>query len=220
MRILNKYFWKKTKVFCIGAGKTGTTSLGAALKLLGYRLGNQQEGELLIEDWAKRDFSSLIAYCHKADAFQDSPFCWDFTFQAMDMAFPRSKFILTVRDSAEQWYDSLVRFHSMRLEQRTGVRRMPTSQDFKEDTYIYRGYLWRVLQLVRGQREDGEVYKDREELISEYNLHNQRIKRYFRHRPDDFLVLNVADPLAIQVLCKFLGKQFIGQNMPILNASK
>jgi hypothetical protein len=97
---------------------------------------------------------------------------------------------------------------------------MPTSQDFKEDPYIYRGYLWRVLQLVKGQREGGEVYKNREELISEYNSHNQIIKRYFRHRPDDLLVLNVADPLAMQVLCKFLGKQFSGQKMPCLNNSR
>jgi hypothetical protein len=108
----------------------------------------------------------------------------------------------------------------MRLEQRTGERRMPTSQDFKDDPYIYRGYLWRVLQLVRGQREEGEVYKDMEKMISEYNSHNQNIKEYFRHRPDDLLVLNVADPLAMQMLCKFLDKQFSGQKMPVLNASK
>lgn len=207
------------KVFCVGRNKTGTTSLEAVLKSLGYRVGNQQEGELLIEDWARRDFSSLIAYCRKSDAFQDSPFSRDFTFQAMDQAFPGSKFILTMRDSDEQWYASLTRFHTMRLRERTGEDRLPTARDLQEDPYIYPGYLWRVRQLVRGLEASGEPY-DKDSLIREYNDHNRRVKDYFRHRPNDLLVLNLADPNAMESLCRFLGKPFTGQIMPRLNESK
>jgi hypothetical protein len=82
--------------------------MAAALKSLGYRLGNQQEGESLIEDWTKLDFRRLIACCRKSDAFQDSPFSRDCTFQAMDKAFPGSKFIPTMCDSTEQWCESLI----------------------------------------------------------------------------------------------------------------
>jgi hypothetical protein len=209
---------RRSKVFVVGRNKTGTTSMAAALKSLGYRLGNQQEGELLIEDWARRDFRSLIAYCRKADAFQDSPFSRNYTFQAMDMAFPGSKFVLTIRDSAEQWYDSLIRFQSMRLEKRTGERRLPTEEDLRQDPYIYPGYLWRVRELVRGVSEGVELY-NKDALCREYNEHNARIQDYFRHRPDHLLVLNVSDPMAMEKLCRFLGMPFTGQRMPRLNAS-
>jgi hypothetical protein len=207
------------KVFCVGRNKTGTTSIGAALQSLGYRLGNQQEGELLIEDWAKRDFRSLVEYCKKADAFQDSPFSRDYTFQAMDAAFPGSKFILTVRNSPDEWYASVTRFQSMRIEKRIGIRRVPTVDDLKTDPYIYPGYLWRVQELVRGAKENEDTY-DRERLISEYLQHNERITHYFMHRVDDLLVLNLSDPDAMEKLCNFLRIPFENQVMPRLNASR
>ena len=108
---MNLFPAKKKKIFVIGSNKTGTTSLGAALKNLGFRLGSQLEAELLLDDWAQRNFRRLIKYCRSAEAFQDIPFSLDYTFQAMDAAFPNSKFILSVRDSADQWYQSLTRFH-------------------------------------------------------------------------------------------------------------
>ena len=49
------------KVFCIGRNKTGTTSVERALQDMGYRLGNQRAGELLLEDWARRDFRRIVA---------------------------------------------------------------------------------------------------------------------------------------------------------------
>ena len=97
------------KIFCIGYGKTGTTSLEKALMELGYVMGNQTGAELLIDNWAHRDFKQIIDFCETADAFQDVPFCLDFTYQALDAAYSGSKFFLTMRDSSKQWFDSLVR---------------------------------------------------------------------------------------------------------------
>ena len=57
----------RKKIFCIGSGKTGTTSIGAALCSLGFRLGDQAQGELLIEDWARRDFRPIVEYCKTAE---------------------------------------------------------------------------------------------------------------------------------------------------------
>ena len=44
------------KVFCIGANKTGTTSLGMFFRSINYRIGNQEEGELLLKEWSIRNF--------------------------------------------------------------------------------------------------------------------------------------------------------------------
>ena len=97
---------RNPKIFCIGGNKTGTTSIKKVLEDLGYRIGDQRTAELLMEDWGKRDLRRLIRYCHTADAFQDVPFSYVYTFQAMDAAFPGSKFILTLRNSYDQWYQS------------------------------------------------------------------------------------------------------------------
>ena len=62
---------KGCKVFCIGSAKTGTTSLKTVLEELGYRTQDVVESARLIDDWARRDFNSLIDLCRNADAFQD-----------------------------------------------------------------------------------------------------------------------------------------------------
>jgi hypothetical protein len=202
------------KVFCVGRNKTGTTSLARALTHLGYRLGNQRAAELLIEDWGRRDFRRLAALVHTADAFQDIPFSLDFTFQAMDAAFPRSKFVLTVRDSPDQWYESVLRFTAQRL----GLDRPPTSDDLKQDPYVWKGWSYRCKELAVGRH--AEHWFDRERLIAHYNAHNQRVMTYFLNRPHDLLVLNVGDADAMRRLCEFLNRPYGGQQMPHLNVSQ
>jgi hypothetical protein len=204
---------KKRKVFCIGLNKTGTTSMAAALRQLGYKVGEQSVAELLIEDWSRRDFRSIVRYCRSADAFQDIPFSLDYTYQALDSAYPGSKFILTVRSSGDQWYASVVSFHTKIV----GKNRLPTAADLKEFPYRQRGWLWQVTQLIYGDAEDS-LY-DRETFIRRYEEHNRRAVDYFRHRPDDLMVLNLADPDAMKRLCSFLGEEPDGRVMPHLNRS-
>jgi tetratricopeptide (TPR) repeat protein len=201
------------KIFCVGRNKTGTTSLEAALRSLGFRMGLQARGEMLKRDWARRDFSRIVGLCRTADAFQDVPFSQDYTFQALDPHFPGSKFILTVRDSPEQWYESLVRYHTKIVNK----GRVPTADDLKEFSYRYQGYLWESAQLIYGV--DEKTLYDREIYISHYLNHNRRVVEYFRDRPDDLLVLNVAEGSAMEKLYAFLGIEYRGQQMPHLNKS-
>lgn len=206
------------KIFVTGRNKTGTTSLYAALNDLGYRMGVEREGELLLEDWAKRDFHSIIRYCHKADAFQDFPFSMHYTFQAMDAAFPGSKFILSIRSSDDEWFRSLIRYQSNRLFERIGERRVPILQDIRQDTYIYPGYAWRKRE-IRGITKDSiEAYPE-DIFKADYNRHNDIVIDYFRNRPEALLVINLADTDSMQQLCRFLGKPFDGRPMPQLNRS-
>jgi hypothetical protein len=60
-----KFLNRKSKVFCIGQNKTGTTSMGELLRSLGYKLAPQEPAEMMIDDWAKRDFSKIIKFCKK-----------------------------------------------------------------------------------------------------------------------------------------------------------
>jgi hypothetical protein len=198
----------KQKVFCVGRNKTGTTSMAKAFKELGLVVGEQRPAERLLHDWARRDFRRLFWYCHTAQAFQDVPFSLPFTFQALDQRFPESKFILTVRDNPEQWYNSLTRFHATLF----GNGHIPTLDDLKAAGYIYLGFVYEANRLLHDTPADDPYNKDI--LITDYNAHNNAVQEYFRHRPDDLLVLNVAAPDAYERLCKFLKKPYTGGEFP------
>lgn len=198
----------KPKIFCIGANKTGTTSLKAALEELGIIVGNQRIAELLFDDWVRRDFRRLIRYCHTAQAFQDAPFSYADTFVALDQAFPGSKFILTVRDSSEQWYQSLTRFHSKLW----GNGAIPTAEDLKNAEYLYKGFAYDTKKMVH-RTPDNNIY-DKETLIRFYETHNTTVINYFAYRRDDLLVINVAEKDSYQKLCQFLGVTPVRSDFP------
>ncbi|MDO8206576.1 MAG: sulfotransferase [Gallionella sp.] len=202
------------KVFCIGANKTGTTSVEHVLRSLGLTVGNQEQAEMLVFDWAERDYRRIIKYCQSAQAFQDVPFSLHGTFQVMDDAFPGSKFILTVRNNVDQWFGSLVRFHTAIV----GKGRIPTADDLRQFNYRYPGFMLDVLRLSYGA--DKSTLYNRDVYSQYYEDHNNQVKEYFKERPDDLLILNVEEPDAMERLVKFLGYPYTGQKMPHLNTSK
>jgi len=163
----------------------------------------------LVQDWARRDFTKIIKYCRFSTFFQDIPFSLPFTYQALDIAYPGSKFILTIRDNPDQWYNSLTKFHS-KLWGKNG--RIPTKEDLQNATYIYKGQPWDTAQLIFNSPEEDPYNK--ELLINYYNAHNQNVKEYFKHRPNDLLVLNVSKKNAYKNLCKFLDIQSKTNNFP------
>jgi hypothetical protein len=92
------------KVFGIGVFKTGLTSLGRALELLGYRIALEEwyHGKIVDDPWAVRsavsaeDLATIVARAHEYDAHVDYP--WMFRFREMDAIFPDAHFIHTVRE--------------------------------------------------------------------------------------------------------------------------
>ncbi|WP_425077412.1 sulfotransferase [Psychroserpens sp. S379A] len=202
----------KPKIFGVGNNKTGTTSLKEAFLQLGYVVASQGEAERMIKKWAIRDFKSLIKFCRKSEFFQDIPFSKPYTFIALDQAFPGSKFVLTVRDTPEQWYNSITKFHAKKW----GVdNKIPTKEDLKNSEYCYKGWVWEVNRLQYTTPEK-EPYK-KEELIKRYNDHNSAVIDYFRHRPKDLLVLNVSEEGAYKKLCCFLGVEAVANEFPWVN---
>lgn len=207
------FFRKKPKVFCVGQNKTGTTTMEAVLKTLGYKMGSQPKGELLSKEWADRDFKKIVKLCRTADAFQDVPFSNDFTYIILDYAFPGSKFILTVRNNADEWFESLKRFHTRILDK----GRLPTPNDLKEFEYRFKGYLWESMR-TKFDIDENTLY-DHKKYTDHYNMHNDRVIEYFKYRPEDLLVLNVSHDNAMQDIYQFLGFPYKGEKMPHLNAS-
>ena len=155
-----------------------------------------------------------MALCRTADAFQDIPFSLDDSYRVLDQAFPGSRFILTVRNSAEEWYDSLLRF-SIRV---VGKGKVPTAEDIKQLKYREPGWAWRSMCLVYAI--DEETLFDRQIYMEHYLSHNRRVMAYFHDRPKDLLVLNVAQDNAMEMLCEFLEVPWPGTHMPHLNRTR
>lgn len=99
----------KTKVFCIGFHKTGTTSLEVALGALGYRVTGPNGH--LDPDIEKNALTVAYDLVEQYDAFQDNP--WPILYKELDAKYPGSKFILTLRDS-QSWIRSQVKYFGRR----------------------------------------------------------------------------------------------------------
>lgn len=183
---------------------------------LGYAFGDQPTAaRLATEVWPTREFGPLVEYCRSAEAFQDAPFSFPDTFQAMDVAFPGSKFVLTVRSSPEEWHRSMIRAHGAMY----GDGRIPpTPEDLQQaDSWLYRGRPWEMNRLLFDSPDDDPY--EQSALVEFYEHHVYAVTHYFRYRPDDLLVLNVADDDAADRLARFLGRTPTGRPFPHLNAS-
>lgn len=94
---------KGPKVFCIGFHKTGTTSLGEALKLLGYH--HTTFYKRVFDNYENRETEQILQYAEKYDSFDDVPWFKEDMIPILDQHFPNSKFIYLERNE-EEWVKS------------------------------------------------------------------------------------------------------------------
>lgn len=188
------------KVFCIGFNKTGTTSIKKAFLDLGFAVGDQRTAELMLRSYIQNDFFGLIEYCQGAQVFQDVPFSWPHVYKVLDEAYPGSKFILTVRDTPEAWFHSLVTFHARVF----GHGNTPTSEDLRNADYVWKGWAWETLSNKQLKDPEKAPYNP-EDRMSMYTQHLEDVRAYFRDRPQDLLEINLKDHDAWARFCRFIG---------------
>lgn len=199
------------KLFGIGAGKTGTTTLSVIMHLLGLRVAPQVDGELFGRQASRGALDALRRYVEAHDAFQDYPFSTGLTFAQVDALFPRSKFILTHRP-ADEWFRSLTRFHSKVVNGRAEAAR-PTEEQLRARDRLYPGYTadrwstsWlHVVDEDLSPRVDWDLAYDREHFIARYEQRNATVVRHFAERPDDLLVIDLTRETDTSRIVEFLG---------------
>jgi hypothetical protein len=141
----------KPKIFCIGFHKTGTSSLGKALRALDYRVKGPFGVKLHnIEQIA---FQRACHFVPMYDAFQDNP--WPLLYRELDAEFPDSKFILMQRDP-DSWLKSSVKHFG---KEETPMRRWiygVGSPQGNEDIYLtrYNTHNQDVIEYFRGRSDD------------------------------------------------------------------
>lgn len=169
------------KVFGLGFQKTGTSTLEAMLRRMGYNeiLSYHQFRDmadtdgLTLED-VKARAMELVQTCEVA---KDTP--WPLFYKELDAAFPGAKFIHIIRDR-DAWIKSAV-------------------GDFAHWPNM-------IHQAIYGV----PCPKDHEEIwLERYDRHNAEVATYFEGRPDDYLQLHLEDGLTYEKICPFLNKPIL-----------
>lgn len=183
------------KVFEIGVAKTGTTSLGRAYEILGFK-HKAEDPDLYLKFINNYDYEILFEVIDKYDAFQDGP--WhnkDVDYKILDEKYPNSKFIILERDD-ESWIRSNEKFYSPKYH-----------KDWEN---------WEYSFLI-----DNRWVTQRESVIEEKLNYKKskylEIKEYFKDRQNDLLIMNICDGQGWEVLCPFLGKEIPNVPFPKLN---
>ncbi len=177
------------KVFGIGLSRTGTTSLTAALRILGYKSIHYPLCLVRI----KGDELHLDTKCvERYDALTDIPVAR--FYKELDQAFPGSKFILTVRDTTS-WKKSMKRLqYSLWV---LGI--FPKVSKLVRDIYGTSGY------------------SDSDALVAQYERYVRDVRAHFSNRPSDLLVLDLTQKRDWEQLCVFLGKPIPHRAFPWQN---
>lgn len=183
---------EERKVFGIGFHKTGTTSLALALKVLGYSCNRGLDDlkrlwglDRCVDLLRNDDYDPFLEYMERFDATLDNP--WYLLYEELDVAFPKSKFILTLRDE-RKWLASCADFFS-------GVKNP------------YREWLYGT----------SEVLGYEEHYLKLYSSHIENVKKYFDSREGDLLIVNWENGDGWTELCQFLEKPIIDLPFPHLN---
>lgn len=179
---------QNTKIFGIGLNKTGTTTLGQCGKALGY-LCKSCDRELLKDVMTSKDFSRVRKVVSEYDLFEDWP--WPLIYNELDLMFPSSKFILTVRKDEDTWLRSMKK-HSMRKHPTRHCRKLAYGYNYP--------------------------YRHEKKYIEFYKQHNKNVKNYFKGRENDFIELCWETGDGWNELCNFLGAEI--PDIPFPHANK
>ncbi|MCO6045356.1 hypothetical protein NG895_15700 [Aeoliella sp. ICT_H6.2] len=181
------------KIFCIGFQKTGTSSLGKALEILGYRVcGYQQFRDLAavpVDDLGDRIQERATDLITQYDAFKDTP--WPVLYQLCDRIYPGSKFIHVMRNE-DSWIKSVV-------------------SDF--GCYPNSVHTWIYGESAPLGNEDA--------YLKRYTKHNQEVMEYFSGRSTDYLRLDLnSGEVNWENICRFLDKETPEIPWPHVNTAK
>ena len=169
------------KIFGIGLPKTGTKTLGACLRTLGFH--HRSFDMDLAAQASKGRFENVIAEARRFESFDDWP--WFLAFRQLDEAFPNSRFVLTLRRDASAYVDSLREHH-----ERQGIRRPDfVKPPWWDDVFGFAPALW-----------------DYRASIHRYESHRAAVLDYFSGREDDLLVVCWETGHGWSELCSFLGR--------------
>jgi hypothetical protein len=177
--------WLPTRVFGIGLHRTGTRSLDAAFRLLGLDSWHWKSAHEAKAIWLEMNAEGRSQTLEKYYALSDLPI--PLLYRQLDLAYPNSKFILTVRNEGA-WLASVRRHWSAEHN------RFRAAWDTDPFTH-------KVHTALYGQKEfSEETFRER------FERHNREVIDYFANQIGDgsLLIVNMDKNPGWRGLCEFL----------------
>jgi hypothetical protein len=200
------------KIFCIGYNKTGTTSLTEFFKQNEYSIAPQIPFEYNLNSYFSKNHSTFVDMIkqdyNENTFFQDVPFSLPNFYKVLDTEFENAKFILTVRNDENQWYESLIRYHKQKFKNLYNPHNI---------MYVYQGWVTKILSQAYGSPKY-DLYNPII-LKNSYLNHIKDVKNFFKNKSDKLLVLNLETD-SVSKLESFLDTSFTIKKFPHINSSK
>lgn len=188
----------RTKVFGIGFPKTGTSTLGKCMSMLGYK--HSSHNMVLAAEVMSGHKANALEYTDRYESFEDWP--WFVLFRELSVRHPRSVFVHTIRSSTDVYLNSL-----RRHRERQGCYRA----DFETPPW------WST---VFGHSPD---YWNAKEFGQRYEQHNKQVTQFFKKGPGAacrFETLCWEDGHGWEELCNLVGRKAPAINFPHANRAK
>ena len=182
------------RLFAICLNKTGTTTLGHALNILGVPTIDYPTDLRTLEQLEQGDYKLDILKSYKA--VTDMPV--GLFYPQLDKLYPGSRFILTVRDKPS-WLKS-VRDH------------WPFVMEWGRHEEVFRRFTYYAFTAVYGSPHFNEY---RYSYV--YDNYQEGIRTYFSSRPDDLLIMDISEGEGWEKLFMFLGIPVQEKPFPYLN---
>ena len=223
------------KIFCIGYNKSGTTSVYESIIDLGFR-GHSNTmvwGEGVMPHIASGNFNKLYDWLElfkDITVFKDVPLSIPNVWKEIYKKYPNAKYVLSERDSSEQWYNSIFNFHRL-------VFSLSNTPSWGEVSKIKHTYSTDII--IEGDQRKGKkggfLYDymkytyhnsnvvsslpyDKDKLIHSYDSHNNEIKEFFKDK-DNFISVNVSNDNDYLKLCSFFKKTPFYNKFPKYNTT-
>lgn len=191
---------KHKKVFVLGMGKTGTTSIELLLEGAGYRVckGNYRNAHtnFLCACYYYDDINEILKITKYFDAFVDTPWCGTEIYKELVKIYPEAYYIHTTRDT-DKWYKSFLYMYlrynndpSTTMETMKALGAYSNPLFFKKAIGI-------------------ESLENNEEKIKNWFInYNNEITKFFENSPYNFLSLDITnDKDALSKTASFLNNE-------------
>lgn len=185
-----------SKVVGIGLPKTGTTTLGAMLRRLGYR--HAPYDVALIDSVARGERSAMWRTFAAFDSFEDWP--WPAVFKEVHAADPDAVFVLTIRKDAETWLRSVERHKNLRRKRRPLNPNSPAAR------------------LERSLLGPADSDLEPERFMRSYEEHLASVRSHFERDPGRLVELCWERGDGWPELCAFLRRPVVEEAMPHENS--
>lgn len=159
-----------TRIFGIGMHKTATTSLHHALEMLGYDSAHWKSAHWAKAIWQEMNRLGRSATLERSYALCDLPIT--LLYRQLDRAYPRSKFILTVREES-RWIETVKAHWNPEIN--------PFRKAWNTDPFSHR-----IHQVLYGRQDF-----DAATMLARYRRHNREVMEYFKGRRSDLLVMDM-----------------------------